>query len=592
MRIDTGVVVRLGSEFGPEPRARRLPIRSIWRTVCSAYGGNAFVLLSLCGCSVTPVNESERRVETAASAVPSRVIAGPSSSAAPSRDEPTDDDSPSPKQAESCEHRWREIQAQPADAGAPEFGGNRALLLARAKAEPVIFFRTPQWGPASSATVESYRRHLQNATHHWDALAFQLRRFVARPDIGRQVLLRDGYLYAEHPHMAYAFEQLVKPEHLFDGPRIWIQRGDRTYWARKTPDGEYVYEDSPADQPQVVNLLHLDRVGEGDPTPALHADVRALRRRLRFDRLRVVHATADSVLAEVLYGSKTVRVVLQRRGAELVVRCGVGEHGSSTRSRNARRQEALERLQHAMHAQVVDAPPFDEPRDETGIEDGVLRPLWQEAYAKGRRYFFVRDEVYDVFNSRGQPVPPQVCVDFLTDTLERASGSWWNADGQSRTRQVGALDLSELDALRRRRVADLVRFARSKPEWFDVYETPPSERVPIGHRERFFSELIDDPGALATGDIVVVRGYTEDDETRMHSHSFFIYEVDPITGVPIAVVGNAGMPHIWSLEGESRREPERSIQYRLRPREALLERVLKGQFVAPPVPAPLVEEAL
>ncbi len=491
-----------------------------------------------------------------------------------------------------CDERWRRVEEAPALPGAPTFDQQRALLLARAKAEPIVFVETPRWSRDVGATVKSFRRHLSAAKHHWDALAFQLRRFRARPDIGRAVLLRDGYLYAEHPHLAYAFEQLVQPEHLFDAPRIWIQRGEQLFWADRTDEGTYIYERSTAAHPVPVNLLHLDRVGVGTPPASLHVDVRALRSRLHFDRMRVLRLTKDHVLAELAYGKENVKAVLERRGPALSVVCEISPSPDLAREkqRAAIRGDAILRLQRAMHAQVVEAPPFDEPRDEQGVEDGVLRPMWVEAHSKGRRHFRLRDEAYDVYNRAGRPVPPQVCVDFLTDTLERASGTWWSSAAAAPRREVGGLDLSTFGELEKRRVVDLVRFAESQPSWFDVRQVAADRRVPIGHRERFFSDLIaaDDPPA--TGDIIIVRGYTEADQVRMHTHSFFVYETDPLTGVPIAVAGNAGMPHIWSLEGESRREPARTVRYVLRPREELLRRVIGGEAGDGGPPAPLVEE--
>jgi hypothetical protein len=497
----------------------------------------------------------------------------------------------------ACQQQWAEIMSLPTVEGAPALEEQRATMLARAKAEPIYFLRTPRWSRDTSPVVESFRRHLTAAEHQWDALSFQLGRFAARPDIGAQVLLRDGYLYAEHPHMAYAFEQQVRPEHLFDAPRIWIQRGRRVYWAKRTPNGEYVYEGSSSKEPQRVGLLHLDRLGTGTPPPPLHVDLRDLRQRLFFDTMQVVHATEKHLLANLHYGSRGIDTVLRIDGARLDVDCEVVPPSQNReldeyRQRAKLRFDAWRRLQRAMHQQVVDALPFDEPRNETGVQDGVLRARWQRAYAAGRNSYSFGDETYGVFGRLGAARPPQVCVDFLTDTFERASGSWWAAAGQPRSRSRGGIDFSDVDELKLRRLPDLLRFAKSNPHWFDVWEVTPSERIPIGHRQRFFPRLERDADKYDVADIVVVRGYTNEDQEHMHSHSFFVYETDPITGVPIAIVGNAGMPHIWSLEGESRRAPERTIRYVLRPKLPLLEKVLSASEPAGPFPTPLVEEPI
>ena len=60
----------------------------------------------------------------------------------------------------------------------------------------------------------------------------------------------------------------------------------------------------------------------------------------------------------------------------------------------------------------------------------------------------------------------------------------------------------------------------------------------------------------------------------MHFHSFFIYELDPVSGVPIALVGNPGRPSIRTWQFEGLRTPRRSIWYRIRPRFEWLEQVV------------------
>lgn len=497
---------------------------------------------------------------------------------------------------QACQKLWNDTLKSPPLPGAPNFERQRATLLSRAKAEPVLFTRAPRWSPASSATVSSFRKHLAGATHHWDVLRFQLARFLARPDIGREVLLKDGYLYSEHPHMAYAMDQQVKPEHLFDAERIWIQRGQHVYHARRTREGTYVYEGTDAAEPQPVTLLYLDRLGVGAPPEPLHVDVRDLRRRLSFDRLRVVHLSKERLLVELFYEDLRLKAVLRADGARLDVVCEIAPaQGRAAvqvaRRRGALRQRGVLRLQRAMHDQVLDGLPFDEPRNEVGTQDGALRRRWQRAYDAGRDSFALDGQRYAVFNALGRARPPQVCVDFITDTLERAGGSWFNPRGQDRERSRGNIDLSAFELLKDRRVPNLLRFVESESEWFDVYTTDPAERIPLGLRRRFFRELARDADRYRAGDIVIVRGFTESDPEHMHYHSFFIYETDPISGVPIAIVGNSGYPHIWSLEDESRRAPKRSVQHRIRLRLPLLEKIAGGTTESS-APVPLVEEAI
>jgi hypothetical protein len=69
----------------------------------------------------------------------------------------------------------------------------------------------------------------------------------------------------------------------------------------------------------------------------------------------------------------------------------------------------------------------------------------------------------------------------------------------------------------------------------------------------------------------------------MHMHSFFVYETDPMSGMPIVLAGNPGQPVLQTWQFEAFRTPERSIQYRIRPRSAWLRSFLKGPSDLPAV---------
>jgi hypothetical protein len=512
---------------------------------------------------------------------------------AASAPEPTNLTSP---QYRSCQEQLEKARREAALPGAPGLERQRATLLARAKAEPVFFVRTPEWLATSDPAVESFRKHFSNATHYWDVVKFQLQHFAMRPDIGGAVLLRDGYLYAEQPELAYALSENVRAEHVMKAPRIWIQRGERVFWAKRSLKGEYVYE-SGAGQGERVSLLHLDRVGTGELAPPLHVDLRSLEQRLSFDRIAVEHVSEQHLVANLKYAALNVPTLLARVGARLELVCELVPASATAelarvRRENARRYRALQFLRAAMRAQVAEQLSFDEPRREEGDEDGKLRTKWQTAYARGRHFYTHNDVLYDVFDRKGRPRPPQVCVDFVTDTLERASGTWWNARGKARERVVGKLDFGKFEGFTLRRVPDLVNFCEARPEWFEVYTNPESERIPLGQRQRFFEYMAANAERYQVGDIILIRGYTPNDPERMHYHSFFVFETDPITRVTIAVVGNAETPHIWTLESESRRTPRREIWQRIRIRTAFLEQYLPEDAVPPSEPAPLVEEPL
>jgi hypothetical protein len=273
--------------------------------------------------------------------------------------------------------------------------------------------------------------------------------------------------------------------------------------------------------------------------------------------------------------------VIESDGAHLAPRCRVVDPSDTVALDQAialghERQRVLAFLRTAIVSEVDERLPFDEPKTEVGQEDGILRRVWREAYLGGATSFRYNGDRYRVFDSDGRPRVPQVCVDFLTDTFERASGTWWRPEGQARGRIDGKLDFDRVEELPRRRVEAFIDFARRTPAWFDVHTTSPSERIELGYKRQFFDYLTEHAETYQAGDIVVIRGLVPWDEEHMHYHSFFVYETDPVSGIPIAIAGNAGIPAVWTWEAEARRTPHRSVWYRVRPRLDWLSGMLEG----------------
>ena len=75
---------------------------------------------------------------------------------------------------------------------------------------------------------------------------------------------------------------------------------------------------------------------------------------------------------------------------------------------------------------------------------------------------------YQVFDGTGNAWPPQVCVDFVVDTFERTSGTWWRPRGASLGRARGKLDFAEAGISSRRGVIAFGQLAEQKPDTFDV----------------------------------------------------------------------------------------------------------------------------
>ena len=494
-----------------------------------------------------------------------------------------------------CLRQRDQVLKEPGVPGTPELDARRIEILARVKTEPVVFLKPPEHDPHVSTAVKRQRHGLATSAYPSTLLDILTKGFAVRPEYGRAVVLSDGYLYADEPERAFALVHHIRAEHLFDDAHIWIQRGERTLHATRTPAGQYVYADGPQEGHR-VQLLLFDRIGTGVPPAALHRDFRSLKYRLHFDRATVVHMTDSHVVADLKYGGLLVPTVLKSAGARLELECEAVEPKAERdlalyRDRGVRELRVVQALRRVMLKEIDERLPFDEPYREFGQQDGVLRQNWRDAYFAHRSQFELNRDTYYVYDQFGRPRVPQVCVDFLMDTFERVSGTWWAPSSEPPRRIVGKLDFQTLDVEMLRRVPDFVDLARSRPEWFDVLDVQERDRVPFWRQAAFLKDVADHAHRYQPGDIVVIRGYTRFErkwETRvMHYHSFFVYESDPITEFPMTIVGNAGQPSLRVWGTEMRRTPKRSIWHRLRPRLYWLEKIVEAPVEPEPTPAPL-----
>ncbi len=496
---------------------------------------------------------------------------------------------------EQCQRRIDRVKREPALEGAPGLESHRADLLWRAKAEPVLFLRTPRETQPETIEMRAFRYALGQGPGMGYAFSRAYRQVYRRPELARALLLREGYLYAESPELGSVFARAVELNHLFQEPALVIERGSERLTAVR---GKFFYEyaDGP-ERGRRATLLLFDRVRvAGAPAePPLHVSLRTVAARLGFDRLKVERITEHAVLAQLRYGDTWVPSVLGVRGPELALECEAVPAGAEQRVHAARelslqRGAILASLRRAIQAQVGEALPFDEPRTEDGQQDGHLRPAWKWAFLHGWDTYRFNQEHYRVLDGQGRPLVPQVCMDFITDTLERASGTWWEVRGTERIRRSGRLDFDAADLPNRRNVDTFVAFAESHPEWFDVYHLRPEERVPLYLRDRFYERLFEARDRYLPGDIVTIQGLRDDEE--IHNHSFFVYDADPVTGMPMLVAANAGRPRVRSWESEMLSAPRRSIRSRIRPRLPWLQTVIETTAnvsaieLAPQVSAP------
>jgi hypothetical protein len=295
--------------------------------------------------------------------------------------------------------------------------------------------------------------------------------------------------------------------------------------------------------------------------------------------MQLRHVAKDAVVANLRYGKFWVPTVLSVHGAHLQVACeSLAPHLRpelvAWRERGGRRQRMVQVLRKAMLAELDEAIPFDEPIREYGFQlDGTLRARWSRAYGLQRHSFAFNGDEYPVFDTEGRPLPPQVCVDFLTDTFERASGTWFRPRGEEPGRTAGKLDFDKLGMARHelRRVPAFVAMAKAHPEWFEVLDVQGG--IEMGDKEASLGYLAAHADDFAPGDAVLIKGKTPWDARHVHFHSFFIYESDPVTGMPLVVVGNAGRPSLRSWETEMRRTPKRAIVHRIRMKTEWLESI-------------------
>jgi len=485
---------------------------------------------------------------------------------------------PEPESAESrgCRETLKRIGAEPALPGAPVNSGfERGYLFGRARAEPIAFARRPSFDvQRGSFQARALREEL--ATEEHPAYAFErvLAQVKKSPELAREVFLTEGYLYSERPELAVLYVNYLALGLLFREPELRLARG-ADVWSLKRHDGDYEYVEGPQ-RGERARILLFDRVfvvGK-EPGPALHFDLRTVAAQSLSDEIVLERITQTGVVASLRFGKDWLPAAFKRAGSALQLDCqrvppALREAVARARALAKRRAHVTEVLARVVKNELDEGLPFDEPKTEEGQQDGQLRPAWRRAYLDGREQYTFNDDSYWVFDARGRPHVPQVCIDFVTDTLERASGARFRPRGEPREFIRGALDFDTFGLDNRRSVETFIGFARAHPEWFEFTETPLAERVPFRERTAFFRDIYAHRDEYRPFDIVTVFGLRSDG--KLHHHSFFVADRDPLTGMPIAVVANAGRPRIRSWENELQNAPQRAILAHIRPKLPWLE---------------------
>jgi hypothetical protein len=492
---------------------------------------------------------------------------------------------PTPAEIEawkSCAARREDARRQPALAGAPGHEQQR-VQLSRVRGRSLLWRAEP--GAMSQALVNRLAKNKS-------ALG-TVRGMVRRnsfPVLRRAIFLRDGYLWSDRPDLALAMVEQLGLVKLFNDQRLFLQRGATTSELERVAATtlqplRYVYRDGP-NAGETAELLLGDRVSarreEITEKPPLHIDLGELADAADFDRLRPEHLTERWLVGQVRYGpgvwapalfaldGARIRLECEALDAELAARKAafVADHRVL--------QAAMRRIELVVREMVREEIPFDFAPER---ENGLLRQAWERAYLQGWWSYSSEGRSRKVYTPDGHPMPPQVCIDFLTDTWERASGTWFapavgDPPKPAPKRTVGGIDFEKLGIENRRSVASFTEFAQKHAELFDVWEIPLRERFRFKDRERFFGYLHEKADLLRPGDMLFIHGFKGGG--RPHYHSLIILETDLVTGMPLLVAGNAIKPREQTLEGIMQISPERTLRHRIRVRPGWLEAVARA----------------
>jgi hypothetical protein len=483
----------------------------------------------------------------------------------------------------ACRARVAALEALPAQPGAPAFDAARPEFLGRVRGEPMVFVHEPRATPDEDLPPAwlASRRAFERAQPGKGRVAALRARHRNEPAALRALVLREGYAYAPDPFEALAIVTELGLVDLFAEPEIWIQRGAdtrRLERVTKQRDVAYRYVDGPL-AGRAADLLFGDRVAlrEADLATPLHRDLRALADVVGFNRARLVRRTDEALVADLRFGDEWVPAVLEAHGAALSLACFAADREArsavdAARTLDGPRRRALLALHETVSEELAEVLRFDRPEGEkTAEHDGELRPVWMGAYLQGRSSFEYEGATYPVFDAAGKAWPPQVCVDFVLDSFERTSGTWFTPRGGPLHRVRGRLDFNDAGIANRRGVIAFGAFAEARPELFDTRRFAGAERIQFKERSRFFAFLEEHADEVRPGDVVAIHGMKADN--HIHQHAILVEWADPITGFPAGLADQMKRPRRRTWEGIMAEAPLRSLLYRVRPRDAVFSKL-------------------
>lgn len=444
--------------------------------------------------------------------------------------------------------------------------------------------------------AEKYRAQLRASQDPVPDIQTVLRRTAKRYALRRAIFLSEGYLYAETPRLALRLAQTLRLDHLFDDEHIVIERGALSLVAHEE-EGRYYLPDEPVVGVEPVRMQHgppaglilFDRVRIPEKTHErpLGFGLGELQRELGFDTARpIVRGEAMWVLELNTRGAISTAVVdVGAEDARLICESSAQEHEDAlerVRAQALEERALVDPILAAAREIIARSLPFDEPRTEEGQQDGLLRIAFRKAHRERRETYEFNGDSYYTYDGFGRPRLPEVCIDFINDSFDWGTGGVWSGRGKKAQRVKGALNLESLGIENERSVESLLNYAAATPAWFDVHFTDKAQQVKFIHREKFFAWLASTQEVYRPGDVVFIYGLRDDE--KFHYHSFFIDEKDPVTGIPMLVLANAGPPQARTIEGEMQNAPLRTIVARIRVRPEVLKRAYEQAITYPGEP--------
>jgi hypothetical protein len=450
----------------------------------------------------------------------------------------------------------------PAPRAASAYMDALPAVIIETKITPVLYLATPR--PSENPSARAAREALVASRAPVPALRALERELAGNKSALREILLSQGYLYADAPGLARALSSELEIRDLFDDPVVFLQRGGRVVRLSRGDRG-YVDEGGARAELLLNDRIAADEASLGRP---LHLGLEDVR--LATGAQRVVPRTigdGGAVVELVMPDGFAARALVTLEGQHTTVACVAADPAVLARERQKagrfwkRHGEVVAAAEHM----VEERPAFDEPRDEAEDvqEDGELRQEWANAYHAGKRKFLYREVEYAVFDRRGRAAPPEVCIDFFFDVWERASGNWFRPRGSRPGRTAGYLDFSHLEGLVRRHIPSVLEYAERPGSPLLRYDIPALDQRPLRDREGLARALARHAGQIREGDALIIHGLREEDEEE-HYHAVLVLAADPLTGLPMVVADNAGRPRIRSLVSAMASAPRRAVEHRIR----------------------------